>query len=176
MNGHIDNGITASDPTITHAGLTEMNGTNAQDAIPTAMDGPLPLRASDADGSLQAGVSDFAANNGATEWSAATIAESDPVFENVTMIPRDPSETLTGIQNNVTVTSSQSWADEPVPASSFSAVESLNNGAANDGFHEVHHHSQHRGRGRGGDRARGRGGRGRGGRGRAGRGARGQVP
>lgn len=158
---------TVSDPTVTNAGLTEIN------AATTATE-PTQDEASAAPAASS--IEPEAANAAATEqWDRQATGGDDPLSESFEIVPRDPAETETP-HVAAAVTSTQSWADEaPEPAAAPAPI------AQNDGFSEVHHSRGGRGRGghpsgeRGGYRGRGRGGprgdfggRGRGGRGRGG--------
>ncbi|KAI1325934.1 hypothetical protein F5Y16DRAFT_253303 [Xylariaceae sp. FL0255] len=154
-----------TDPTIAHAGLTEIDSTGATAPLtnghaeePTASAFP-----------TNADVGDGAANAAAEhDWDTNNNMSASQEWVEV---PRDPTETETGIQATPAAASNvQSWADdqpEPVPETSTPTDP-------NDGFHQVHRnrprghereHSGWRGRGGRGDH-RGRGGFDRGGRGR----------
>ncbi|KAF1918012.1 hypothetical protein BDU57DRAFT_514539 [Ampelomyces quisqualis] len=139
-----------SDPTVTHAGLTEI------DAGVAAVDGSADAQASNvpAASSIEPEAANAAAE---AQWDKQ--AGDDPLSESFEMVPRDPAET----ENQhvpAAVTSTQSWADDtPEPQVSTGAAAS-----GGDGFHEVHHNrggrgrGGHQGEGRGGFRGRGRGG------------------
>jgi len=149
-----------TDPTIAHAGLTEIDNiqaatTNGDSHIET----PTVPEASNID----AGAANAAAEvNWGPELSAS--AESGP--DGWVEVPRDPAETDTGFDATpAAMNSTQSWAEDvpnkPAPVSSDpAAAQPTTNGG--DGFHEVHH--SRGGRGRGGfqgehrGRWRGRGG------------------
>jgi hypothetical protein len=155
-----------SDPTIAHAGLTELDdaATNAGGAEKEVSNAPAASR-----------IEPEAANAAAeAQWDKQATGGDDPLSESFEMVPRDPAETETP-HVGAAVTSTQSWADDtPEPQASTGAA------SGGDGFHEVLHtrggrgrggHSgegrggPYRGRGRGGPRGDFRGGRGRGGRG-----------
>lgn len=162
----------ASDPTIAHAGLTELQDTTSI---------PIHSQSNDDEATRtvpeQASIAEAGANAAAeSKWDAeASIhTEASAAGEDWVNVPRDPAETDTGLQATPAAPTAQaensnSWADE---------VEATPVVAENDGFEQVKgRHSEHRGRGRGrggrgdGFRGRGRGGqRGefRGGRGRGG--------
>ena len=148
-----------TDPTVAHAGLNEdttvqlpVNGTAAAEGLPTL---------------LQQTTIDAGAANAVAEenWDhkLSGSAEGDGWVE----VPRDPTETETGVTATpAAMTSTQSWADDqpaaapPVSAPSAPAPSAPANN--NDGFHEVHH--PRGGRGRGGPQGERRGSfRGRGG-------------
>ena len=147
-----------SDPTIVHAGLTEIdaeaepatNGVSSHVETPTVPDAS----------SIDAGAANAA---GEANWEPKMSASSVSGPEGWVEVPRDPTETDTGVTATpAAVTSTQSWAEdvptEPAAAPTSTDPPTTN---ANDGFHEVHHS---RGRGRGGFQGEGRGGnRGRGG-------------
>lgn len=140
---------TISDPTITNAGLTELDA-GATDITKTAED---EKSAAPAASSTEPEAANAAAEE---QWDKQPTAGDDPLSESFEMIPRDPAETETP-HVAAPVTSTQSWADDtPEPAATSAP--------ANDGFSEVHHNRGGRGRGghpggdRGGYRGRGRGG------------------
>ena len=163
-----------SDPTITHAGLTELS-TSQANGIPAEDDGGIksPIQGTTAD--------DMANNAGAN----AGATEQDPMEESFEMVPRDPAETENphepAMQNQT-----NSWADDAAAEQAANVsnetvqvpIANATNAPADDGFHEVGRRSrggrggfrgdgEHRGRGRGrgGYRGEHRGGehRGRGG-------------
>ena len=148
-----------TDPTIAHAGLTEIDTppvatTNGESHVET----PTVPEASNID----AGAANAAAEaNWAPELSASAESGPDGWIE----VPRDPAETETGLNatpaalNNNT----QSWAEDvpndPAPATTETGAAPPTNNTG-DGFHEVHHGGRG-GRGRGGEHRggwRGRGG------------------
>ncbi|KAI0161327.1 hypothetical protein GGR57DRAFT_353799 [Xylariaceae sp. FL1272] len=175
-----------SDPTVVHAGLTEIDTTGATAPMTNGhSESPESAFPTNAD------VTDGAANAaGEHEWDtnnnmSASLTQEDWVQVHV---PRDPTETETGVTATPAAPSNvQSWADEqpdPAPQASTQAE-------ANDGFHQVHRNrprghereGSFRGRGRGDYRGghrggfhEGRGGRGHRGRGRGGMGMRGGRP
>ncbi len=147
-----------TDPTVAHAGLTEIDNppaptTNGSSHLET----PTVPEASNID----AGAANAAAEaNWGPELSAS--AESGP--EGWIEVPRDPAETETGLNATpAAANNTQSWAEdvpnEPAPSThDASAAPQPTNTA--DGFHEVHH-GRGGGRGRGGEHRggwRGRGG------------------
>jgi hypothetical protein len=143
-----------SDPTVTHAGLTEI------DAGVAAVDGSADVQASNAPAASS--IEPEAANAAAeAQWDKQAAGGDDPLSESFEMVPRDPAETENP-HTTAPVTSTQSWADDtPEPQATTGAAPS-----GGDGFHEVHHNRDGRGRGRGGHQGEGRGGfrgRGRGG-------------
>ena len=152
-----DLGSTAigTDPTIAHAGLTEIDApveanTNG---FSNNNDNPQVPEAS----GIDAGAANAAAETG-WDVKASVSSEQNDWVE----IPRDPAETETGnAATPAAMTSTQSWAED-VPLEQPPAYAQPSSAEAGDGFHEVQHH--HRGgRGRGGQgehRGGNRGGRG----------------
>ncbi|MCJ1307356.1 hypothetical protein MMC25_001002 [Agyrium rufum] len=133
----------ASDPTVIHASLTEIeqetvqapltNGTSAHVETPTVPEAS----------SIDAGAANAA---GEANWETKMSASGTSGPEGWVEIPRDPAETDTGVEATpAAVTSTQSWAED-VPAEKVTAPAQAE-APPNDGFHEVHHN---RGRGRGG--------------------------
>lgn len=154
----------ATDPTIAHATLTEMEaeGEAEPSSNPYHVDTPTVPDAS----SIDAGAANAAAE---TNWDVKVSAGTENGPDGWVEIPRDPAETETGNQATpAALSNTQSWAEdvpsETPPAYTGTPDTPTANG---DGFHEVHHG---RGRGRGEPRGGGRGGRGRGGEGYRGRG------
>jgi hypothetical protein len=174
-----------SDPTIVHAGLTEIDAPAA-----TSVTNDTPQEAYDAHGIPQnSGFGDGAANATAeANWDNANdLSTSQEWVE----IPRDTTETDTGITATPAAPSNvQSWADDQpdspevrnflsfvyeyfvlvfsfcsallrfeIALANYEAVQTISAPAINpnDGFHEVH---RSRGGNRGDGQARGRGGRG----------------
>jgi hypothetical protein len=141
----------ASDPTITNAGLTEI------DAGVPAVNGNTDVGTSAAPAASS--IEPEAANAAAAEqWDKQATGGDDPLSESFEMVPRDPAETETP-HTAAPVTSTQSWADDtPEPQAATGAA------SGGDGFQEVHVNRGGRGRGghpgegRGGYRGRGRGG------------------
>ena len=149
----------ATDPTVAHAGLTEIDTEAAQpssNGVSHHVDTPsVPNSAN-----IDAGAANAAAE---TNWEPKMSESIEAGPDGWVEIPRDPAETDTGnIATPAAMTGTQSWAEdvptETAPApTSFTEAPVANGG---DGFHEVHH-----GRGRGRGEYRGGGGRGRGNRG-----------
>ncbi|KAL6707087.1 hypothetical protein ACN47E_004839 [Coniothyrium glycines] len=141
-----------SDPTITHASLTEIDAGDTAVSKEAGIETPTAPAAS----SIEPAAANAAAE---AQWDKpATGGGDDPLSESFEIIPRDPAETETP-HAAAPVTSTQSWADDtPEPVAAQTPA------AANDGFSEVHHNRGGRGRGghpggdRGGYRGRGRGG------------------
>lgn len=152
-----------TDPTVAHAGLTELddptepttNGTSHHVDTPTVPDAS----------NIDAGAANAAAGS---NWDVKSSGEADWME----VAQRDPAETDTG--NKATpaaMSGTQSWAEDvpsSMPTPAYIQTPPTNEG---DGFHEVSHHRGGRGRGgaqgehRGGNRGRGgfRGDRGEGG-------------
>ncbi|PVH98739.1 hypothetical protein DM02DRAFT_31260 [Periconia macrospinosa] len=148
----------STDPTIAHAGLTELN-----DSVPVnGGDSPADVSGAPPVSSVDVGASNAAGG----DWEKTQSGSDDPLTESYEIVPRDPAETETPAAP-APVNEVRSWADDPVETNAAPA-----NG--NDGFQEVHNNRGGRGRnqyqgegrggyrGRGGPRGGGRGGRGRG--------------
>ena len=144
----------ASDPTVLHAGLTEIdaeavpltNGTSSHIETPTVPEGS----------NIDAGAANAAA---ATNWEAKVDTNGEGEPEGQIELPRDSAETDTGVDATpAAIASTQSWAEE-IPQDPTPQPSAAPTGPSSDGFHEVMHN---RGRGRGGGQGeyRGRGGRG----------------
>ena len=148
------NADSVSDPTLTHAGLTEL-GAGQTETLQSAAQGtelPAQMSTDSAGANLAAGRTwdNAGQNNGAEESEDSYV-----------IVPRDVSET-----DIAPAASGQpgSWADDSAEAAAnAAAVSGTTPVDANDGFREVQGrrggHRNHRGDGEG----RGRGGRGRGG-------------
>lgn len=141
-----------ADPTITNAGMTEIDAGDTVQASEPVQE--------EVSNSIEATTVDTGAANttAANQWERETAAASDPMGESWVAVPRDPTETEQVLAGGAPGTT-QNWADElPEPK-----IEQTTQPTTDDGFHEVHH--SHGGRGRGGHRGHeGRGnGRGRGG-------------
>ncbi|KAI9872688.1 MAG: hypothetical protein M1830_001302, partial [Pleopsidium flavum] len=126
-----------TDPTILHAGLTELD--NPQVAATDGdshMETPTVPEASNID----AGAANAAAE---VNWGAELSASAESGPDGWVEVPRDPAETDTGFDATpAAMNSTQSWAEdvpnEPAPVSSDpAAAQRTSNGG--DGFHEVHH-------------------------------------
>ncbi|KAK3941715.1 hypothetical protein QBC46DRAFT_381810 [Diplogelasinospora grovesii] len=148
-----------TDPTVANAGLTEIDDGSAVQLT----NGHTPEEQSPVDGApANADVNDSAANAaGESQYDAGANDMSTSQEWVDVKVPRDPSETETGvIATPAAPSNTNSWADE-------TAAETPAGGAApadpNDGFHQVQRNRGTREggyRGRGGDRGgyRGRGG------------------
>ncbi|KAI2615094.1 hypothetical protein GGR54DRAFT_308402 [Hypoxylon sp. NC1633] len=190
--------LNGTDPTVAHAGLTEIDTTGATAPLTNGHVEATPVSGIPEN----ADVADGAANAAAeSQWGSAVDMSASQ--EEWVKVPRDPTETETGLTATAaSIGNVQSWADEqpenpPEPTASAPIVPS----EANDGFHQVNNRNRPargdreggreggheggwrgRGRGRGDHRSgyRGHGhseGRGRGrGRGRGGMGTRGGRP
>lgn len=149
-------GAPISDPTITHAGLNELD----------EQPGDLPVIAEDEQGVSQASVDQAGANDAAQkQWdnhnpTSAGGAAEEGLDESFEMVSRNPEE-LESVPEPAQSGSTNSWADDVTAAaaqdSTPTAVPTLTNG--DDGFHEVERRGG-RGGHRGAGEARGRGGRG----------------
>ncbi|KAI1800710.1 hypothetical protein F4811DRAFT_498126 [Daldinia bambusicola] len=169
-----------TDPTVAHAGLTEIDSTGATIQLTNGH----TEAASTPSAPENADVADDAANAAAeSQWDANNDLSASVSQEEWVKVPRDPTETETGLTATPAAAGNvQSWADEQPenPPDSRAPAE------ANDGFHQVQRNRPRgdreggwrggRGRGdyrggwRGHGEGRGRGrGRGRGGMGRGGR-------
>jgi hypothetical protein len=145
-----------SDPTILHAGLTEIDAESEPlvNGVSSHVESHVETPSVPEAASIDAGAANAAAEqNWEAKMSASGVSGADGWVE----IPRDPAETDTGVTATpADMTSTQSWAEDvPVESSATPAAP-----ATNDGFHEVTHN---RGRGRGGYQGENRGYRGRGG-------------
>lgn len=153
--------IPSSDPTIAHAGLTELGLNKPAEEQAAQTEG-------EPEGIAEASTGDNAANQSAgTQWDNATAANggtSEQMDESFEMVPRPAAETEP-IHEPAQPQSTNSWADQSsanAVATEAAADNNTTNGiAATDaeGYQSVER------RGRGGHRGegRGRGGRGRGG-------------
>lgn len=164
----------STDPTVAHAGLTEING-HASSGTTQPMD---RIEAPDVPNASTIDVG--AANSaGANNWDPKASMSADSGAEGWVEVPRDLTETDTGNQATPAAThGTQSWADEVQadPMQGMPEPEYTKPPVNGDGFSEVHRNrggrgrggqGEHRGRGRGGGGYRGDrgdgGGRGRGG-------------
>ncbi|KAB2579599.1 hypothetical protein BFW01_g4825 [Lasiodiplodia theobromae] len=149
-----------TDPTVAHAGLTELDANVA----PTNGEAP------ETSAVPTASVDDSAANAAGDRWDTKAPGSEDPLAESFEMVPRDPTEVETAPEP-APATSTQSWAEEtPAAATPAAAPPAAAPPAAaepapatnGDGFQEVP--SSRGGRGRGNFQGERRGGyRGRGG-------------
>jgi hypothetical protein len=126
----------ASDPTVAHAGLTEID-----DGSATAMtngNGHAQQDSPETSGIVNADVGDDAANAVAeSQWDTGNSMTASQEWVEV---PRDPAETETGLAATTAApANTQSWADEP-PEQAAAPVD------PNDGFQSVQGRN-HRGRG-----------------------------
>ncbi|MCJ1340363.1 hypothetical protein MMC09_005657 [Bachmanniomyces sp. S44760] len=144
-----------SDPTVMHAGLTEIDGES--EAMTNGASSHIETPTVPGASNIDAGAANSAAeNNWDTKLSQS--AESGP--DGWVEVARDPAETDTGIAATpAAMSGTQSWAEDVPPPTHSPAPAAT---AGGDDFHEVHHHRG--GRGRGGPYGEHRGG-GRGGRG-----------
>ena len=145
-----------SDPTLLHAGLTEIEA----EAQPLAngtinhADSPDVPEASNVD----IGAANQAAGD---NWGSKLESSMTGGHDEWEVVARDPAETDTGLTATPAAPSNnQTWADDVPGESPAAGATAPQNGTGNDGFHEVHHN---RGRGRGAFYGEHRGGRGRGG-------------
>jgi hypothetical protein len=150
----------ASDPTIAHAGLTEL-----EDTAQPMTNGHPPQETMTVPEQSSTGAE--AANAVAeANWDpqASVISNASAGGEGWVEVPRDPAETDTGLTATpAAMHGNASWAEEVTEVTAAEEKAAIEN----DGFEQVVHHQRGRG-GRGGPEGRGRGGefRGRGGRGR----------
>lgn len=146
-----------TDPTVAHAGLTELNG----DAAVGTVEPTTRVEASDVP---TASTIDMGAANsaGASNWDPKASMSADSGAEGWVEVPRDPTETDTGTQATPAAThGTQSWADEVQadPMQGMPEPEYTKPPVNGDGFSEVHRNRGGRGRGSQGEqRGRGRGG------------------
>ncbi|KAI0472234.1 hypothetical protein F4859DRAFT_97669 [Xylaria cf. heliscus] len=160
-----------TDPTVAHAGLTEIDSTGATEPLTNGHTEPAPQTGIP----TNADVSDGAANAAAgADWDANNTMSSSITQEGWVEVPRNPTETDTGLTATPAAASNvQSWADDQPENLPEEAPASTD---ANDGFRQVQRNRPRghdreggwRGRGRGDYRGGHRGGHheGRGGRGR----------
>lgn len=146
--GGEDSSLVGTDPTVAHAGLTELD---------TQPDPIQSERLTFADNVPDASQIDVGAANEAAgdNWKKTLVAPAESGPDDWVEVTRDPAETDTG--NAATpagMTSTQSWADEvtadptdqmPTPAY---AKPPTNEKIGGDGFSEVHHGHGRGGRGR----------------------------
>lgn len=99
-----------TDQTIAHAGLTEIDATGATEPLTNGHTESGPLHGIPAN----ADVSDSAANAaGGSDWDANNTMSSSITQEGWVEVPRDPTETETGLTATPAAASNvQSWADE----------------------------------------------------------------
>ncbi|KKY15184.1 hypothetical protein UCRPC4_g06410 [Phaeomoniella chlamydospora] len=149
--------MTGSDPTVVHAGLTELednvtvpvDSTGAPETSKDEMSSAVPEQAS-----VDAGAGNAVAE---ASWDAtASLLAGDSWVE----VPRNPAETDTGLTATPAdaAPNTNSWAEEANEGAEAQAKLE----ADNEGFETVQHHhhprERGRGRGRGESRPRGRGG------------------
>lgn len=144
--------IIQSDLTVANAGLTELDASG--DVQVDGENGYADTPAIPEPSSVDAGAANAVAEASWDSKMSQSMTSGPDGFE-IVEVPRDPTETETGLNATPAApTGMQSWAED-VPTEVAPAPV-----PANDGFHEVHHG---RGRGRGGYGGEGfRGGRGRG--------------
>lgn len=102
--------VNGTDPTVAYAGLTEIDYS----------DTPAPLTNGHAEAGTGSGltdnadVTDSAANAAAeSQWDASNDLSASPSQEEWVKVPRDPTETETGLTATPAAASNvQSWADE----------------------------------------------------------------
>ena len=144
-----------TDPTVAHAGLTEIDESNEPkvNGVSSHVDtGNVPDASK-----IDAGAANAAAG---TNWEVKDPASAGSGPDEWVEIPREPTETDTGnFATPAALTSTQSWAEDvpiestdsmPTPAYAQTPAD------GGDGFHEVQHHRG--GRGRGGGQGEHRGG------------------
>ena len=138
-----------TDPTVAHAGLTEIDAPAATttNGFSNHVDAPNVPDAS----RIDAGAANSAAES---KWDVKASVSTDQ--NDWVEIPRDPAETDTGTATTPAgLTNTQSWAEDVPSEAPPSYVQPVKEGG--DGFHEVQHHRGGRGRGgqgehRGGNR------------------------
>ncbi|GAW15041.1 hypothetical protein ANO14919_044490 [Xylariales sp. No.14919] len=145
-----------ADPTVVHAGLTEIDTTGATEPLTNGHTESTPQSGVP----TNAEVSDNAANAAAgSEWDGNNALSSSITQEGWVEVPRNPTETETGLSATPAAASNvQSWADDqPENQPENPPEQAPASTDANDGFHQVQ-----RNRPRGHDRENGWRGRGRG--------------
>ena len=150
-----------SDPTVVHAGLTEIDA-EVQPVlhdVESHVDTPTVPNASNID----AGAANAAAE---TNWEAKLSASAESGPDGWVEVARDPNETDTGVEGTpAAMSGTQSWAED-VPGDSITTptppvpVNGNLGTTGSDGFQDVIHHVRGRGRGFQGDRGGGNRGRG----------------
>ncbi|KAF2672363.1 hypothetical protein BT63DRAFT_194635 [Microthyrium microscopicum] len=178
-----------SDPTITHAGLTELNDLTTAEITNGASNSSHHTSSAPANAGIDSGASNAAAD---AQWDPSRPgAQEDPMAESYEIVPRNPSEVdnPTPIQG---ISAQQSWSDEVTAAAvdnTWGENQPIGDDSAwtparatqgnntwpdspprdavptngDDGFQEVRQHRGGRANNDRGDRGgRGRGGRGRG--------------
>ena len=146
-----------TDPTVAHAGLTELEGQGSVAPI----DSTHHVDTADVPGGSNIDVG--AANTAASaNWDPKASASADSGPDGWVEVPRDLAETETGVQATPAAThGTQSWADEVQadPMQGMPEPDYTKPPVNGDGFSEVHRNRGGRGRGdRGEQRGRGRGG------------------
>jgi hypothetical protein len=151
--------VTSSDPTITHAGLTELDQP-AEEEKPVVAADDLPQSIA------EASIDDGSANKSAeTQWdnAAATAGNDEQLDDSFEMVPR-PADETEAVHEPAQPQSTSSWADQTSANATATEAAADNNNITNgiastdaEGYQSV-------------ERRGGRGGQGRGGRGRGGRG------
>ncbi|MCJ1463025.1 hypothetical protein MMC07_001629 [Pseudocyphellaria aurata] len=150
-----------TDPTVAHAGLTEIEA-EIEQPTPNGHASHVETSTVPDASNIDAGAANAAAES---NWQAKLSASGESGPDGWIEVARDPAETDTGLAATpAAMTSTQSWAEdvpvEPIsPPEANSSPTAVNSG---DGFHEVSHRG---GRGRGGSQGDYRGSNGRGNRG-----------
>ncbi|KAI4843423.1 hypothetical protein E4T44_06744 [Aureobasidium sp. EXF-8845] len=149
----------SSDPTITHAGLTELDQP-AEDDKPVIAADDLPQ--SIAEASIDNGSANKAAE---TQWdnTAATAANDEQLDDSFEIVPR-PADETEAVHEPAQPQSTSSWADQASANATATEAAAENNNTTNglastdaEGYQSVERRGGRGGQGRGG-RGRGRGG------------------
>lgn len=150
-----------TDPTLAHAGLTEIEAETEQ-PTPIGHSSHVETPTVPDASNIDAGAANAAAES---NWQAKLSASGESGPDGWIEVARDPAETETGLAATpAAMTGTQSWAED-VPVEPISPAEANSSPPAvisGDGFHEVSHRG---GRGRGGSQGEHRGSNGRGNRG-----------
>lgn len=151
--------VPSSDPTIAHAGLTEL-GLNqpAEEEKPVVAAEDLPI--------AEASIDDGSANKSAeTQWdnAAATAGNEEQLDDSFEMVPR-PADETEAVHEPAQPQSTSSWADQTSANATATEAAAENNNTTNglastdaEGYQSVERRGGRGGQGRGG-RGRGRGG------------------
>ncbi|KAI4746163.1 hypothetical protein E4T50_03507 [Aureobasidium sp. EXF-12298] len=147
----------SSDPTIAHAGLTELNQP-AEEEKPVVAAEDLPI--------AEASIDDGSANKSAeTQWdnAAATAGNDEQLDDSFEMVPR-PADETEAVHEPAQPQSTSSWADQTSANATATEAAAENNNITNglastdaEGYQSVERRGGRGGQGRGGRGGHGRG-------------------
>ncbi|KAI4763263.1 hypothetical protein E4T51_03726 [Aureobasidium sp. EXF-12344] len=147
----------SSDPTIAHAGLTELNQP-AEEEKPIVAAEDLPI--------AEASIDDSSANKSAeTQWdnAAATAGNDEQLDDSFEMVPR-PADETEAVHEPAQPQSTSSWADQTSANATATEAAAENNNITNglastdaEGYQSVERRGGRGGQGRGGRGGHGRG-------------------